>query len=213
MNNIMLNIILGLLTICSCGNSPQEYKREINKNDRNKEVKLKTSNGSEINLKFILDGNDTSPPYYYKVSLFFNKKLLKTDEINNEYQFDKNDIKIFEYKSTIYIFCLYKDRPDPDKWRVFFLNKGNYLKAINFDADKGIEFKDIDNDGMIEFGGFPEFYEAYCENCDSAYYMSNLVYQIGHSITLDSTATINENIKMYGKQIDFTRGKHIVKSK
>lgn len=213
----MLNIISGLVIICSCGNSSKEYKRvdssNLNQSDKIKEVKLKTSNGSEITLKFILDGEDASAPFYYKVNLFLNNKLLKTDETNNEYQFDKNSIKLFEYKNGIYIFCLYKDRPDPDKWRIFFVKNDNYLKAMNLDADSGIDFKDVDNDGMIEFGGFPQFYEAYCDKCDSAYYMSNLVYQIGDSVTLDSTATINENVKKYGKHIDFTRGKHIVKIK
>lgn len=185
----------------------------FNQREKIKEIKLKTSNGAAINLKFIVDSDDNSAPFYYKVNLFLNDKVLKIDEANNEYQFDKNDIKLFEYKNTIYIFCLYKDRPDPDKWRIFSIKNSKYSKAINLDADQGIDFNDADNDGIVEFGGFPQFYEAYCDKCDSAYYMSNLIYQIRDSITLDSTMTINENTKKYGKHIDFTRGKHIVKIK
>lgn len=217
MKTIIASVFFVLIILFSCSNIPKDYNlvsyNSTNNKDKIKEIKLKTSNNSEIKLRFVLDGSDDSPPFYYSLDLFVDNNLIESDKVVNEYQFDNNSIKLFEYKNTIYIFCLYKDRPDPDKWRIFSLQNNVYSTAINLDSDIGIDFKDVDNDGLIEFGGFPQFYEAYCNNCDSAYYMSNLIYQLGDSLSLDSALTVDKNINYYGKHIDFTRGKHIVKIK
>ena len=153
---------------------------------------------------------DTEEPYFGKVSISIDNKEIYRDEDIYEYL---DSILLMNHKNHFFIFCLYRDRPDPNCWHIFNLNQFEFIKDTLINAGVGVNFSDLDNDGFIEFGGLLPYYESYCLSCDSVFYISNRIYEISDGIRLDSSFSRAENIKEYGFHIDFSIGKHVIPSK
>ncbi|MEA3496276.1 MAG: hypothetical protein U9R42_09600 [Bacteroidota bacterium] len=144
--------------------------------------------------------------------LYINDSLCFNDSESFEYIEIIDTIKFIIYNNVNYLFVPYRDRPDPNSWHIFVIENDILKEEKIIQADIGMNFKDYDNDGLIEFGGLPQFHEAYCFDCDSVYYNSNIIYEISDAILLDTMLSIENNKKYYGKHIDFSRGCYTVTS-
>lgn len=165
---------------------------------------------NKYKLHFVLEEDRRDTMNYYKINIFHNEGLIYSDMTSLPYYVEKKSIRIQRYKYATYLFCKYNVSTDLDKWRIFVIKRGKFSDIVEVEVNIGLDFIDIDEGGQIEFGRLPQHFKSYCNNCDSIYYISNHIYQIGTRIIFDSLQSMEANLRLYGRHIDFSRGKYTI---
>ena len=140
------------------------------------------------------DADENSNVY---IEVYFKGKVILED--TDYYIFKENNVKYIKYKNTNYVLITIMYPMIEDRWLVFEI-KNHKIKFYDNVVKKN--FKDIDNDGIIEVGG-SGIVEAVCLDCDSAFYNPVRIYKLGNIFTFDSINSRKLTEKIYDRFLGY----------
>jgi hypothetical protein len=109
------------------------------------------------------------------------------------------------------ILIQYDNRPDLNQTLAIHFQNG-ILKGLDTIPQIDNKPKDLDHDSFIEFYGTLHLTDAYCLDCDSAYYNPSLVYKFTEEgLKLDSINTIVINKMIWGDFYGYKEQKKILR--
>ena len=142
--------------------------------------------------------------------IFIGDDKIYKDSSTTLYNLKGTENQIISLKNStnqFYILLETLDPPKEDKWVILEI-KDNKVIA-NHKVIKQY-LKDIDNDGYIEVGGF-EISEAYCTDCDSAYYNPAQIYKLADKLQFDQSASEIVTKEVYGVYLGNKQSNKILK--
>lgn len=204
-------ILLSLLILSSCfrTNNKQKESSDISFNI-NKTLTLPLSGDFKIicrlNEEFASD------------SCYDNLVVLKSEK--TIYKAKDRDLFVITQisKPMLYtagqsdlILIQYDNRPDLNRTLALHFQNG-ILKGLDTIPQIDNKPKDLDHDSYNEFYGTLHLTDAYCQDCDSAYYNPSLVYKFTEAgLKLDSINTIAINKIIWGDFYGFKKQKKILR--
>lgn len=195
----LFSIFFLLLLSCSIkGNKSEIVKGLFQENNRSEFSYVFSSYTDSLRVVFNktdivnYDGysNEDSLCTYPKI--IFNQNQIFIDEDRYFYSFKSSNIFcVKDITGNLYI-VLTREDTFRDYYVIFDV-KG---KMIEVPLGSQKYFEDVDDDGLIEVGGYI-IPEGYCTNCDSAFYSPTILYELSPGMHLDSVATKKETLKRF----------------
>ena len=164
-----------------------------NKNEGEKFIIGKINDNNPVSvIASVKEGSDFLYP-----NVFLGNEVVYTDSTPTLYNLKEGDNRVITLKKDVnhsYILLEIADPPLSDKWIV--LSIVNNKLVAHYKVIKDI-IEDIDNDGFLEVGGM-EVNEAYCVDCDSAYYNPYQMYKLADKFEFDKIASERLTKQLYG---------------
>jgi len=178
-----------------------------NISDGHFEIKIGTS--QVIRIK---DFVGEESPYNQK---FYNNPVM---EIGSEsitlkrdfyYDFENpvNLVYVLDDKNYFVLFNVL-DPPGVDKWYIIQIENGKKKNEVVLPEGS---ISDFDDDGKYELGGY-RIIEAYCRNCDSAYYNPPVYYELSDGFPFDSIAVQSAAKNMFGQFFGYSQDYNVIVS-
>jgi len=156
---------------------------------------LKAVDKYEIKAKYA----DCEPDWKSRLTIATGDKVVYTADSLLEFEFKEHlwpdNVKISDIKDQILLEV--NDRPYSNYILCLTIENNAVISSDKFHLFE-YEPKDFDNDGLLEYAGFPWTIEGYTN--DSTYY--NPIYYIEkgpNGFSLDTALTRSMNIKLYGE--------------
>jgi hypothetical protein len=171
MKNRLIIVLVICMHIASCASNTSS-------NSDDNRIAIGTVDG--FNVYIIADKIDIN--FYSDLNIFWGDRQIFRDTVPSSYDLENERTKVIVLGQNHFYVSLKK--PDPiesDKLLLLSILDGKLYHSR--EVISGI-LEDIDNDGFIEVGG-AEIIEAYCMNCDSAYYNPRVIYKLKERIEFD----------------------------
>lgn len=179
---VVIFIICMYITSCVSNNS--------NNSDEKKSV-IGTAN--DLNVSVFAKKIDVD--FYSYINIYWGDNLIFTDTVPSSYDLTGKRTKVIVIAQNHFYISL--EKPDPiDSDKLLLLSVLNGKLYQRMEVINGI-FEDIDNDGFIEVGG-AEIIEAYCVDCDSAYYNPRIIYKLKERIEFDQINSERLSKEVFG---------------
>ena len=148
--------------------------------------------------------------HYLYPEIYSDSKMIFKDTSTTFYNLNSKENQLVEVKNLLnqfYILLDTSDPPEADKWVILKINDN---KVVSYQKAIKQLLMDLDNDGFLEVGGF-DVIDAYCLDCDSAYYNPAQIYKLGNEFKFDEVSSEIVTKQIYGVYLGNERKDTVLK--